>query len=91
MDVLGREPHDEAQVWTFGRTNWRSIWAWKLIFGQRARCTPVSSLPISTPCAARLTDKGVKVTWDDNFPGHRRFYVADCYGNRLEFSSPTAT
>jgi catechol 2,3-dioxygenase-like lactoylglutathione lyase family enzyme len=38
--------------------------------------------------ATRLTDKGVKVTWDNNFPGHRRFYVADCYGNRLEFSSP---
>jgi catechol 2,3-dioxygenase-like lactoylglutathione lyase family enzyme len=38
--------------------------------------------------ATRLTDKGVKVTWDNNFPGHRRFYVADCYGNRLEFLSP---
>jgi catechol 2,3-dioxygenase-like lactoylglutathione lyase family enzyme len=41
--------------------------------------------------ATRLTDKGVKVTWDDDFPGHRRFYVADCYGNRLEFLSPTTT
>ena len=41
--------------------------------------------------ATRFTDKDVKVTWDDNFPGHRRFYVADCYGNRLEFLSTTTT
>ncbi|MGH3670539.1 MAG: glyoxalase [Pseudonocardiaceae bacterium] len=40
--------------------------------------------------AVRLTDKGVKVIWDDNdsFPGYRRFSVSDCYGNRLEFLSP---
>ena len=30
-------------------------------------------------------DAGLTVTWDDNFPGHRRFYVADNLGNRLEF------
>ncbi len=33
----------------------------------------------------RLTDNGVEVTWDDNFPGHRRFYAFDNLGNRLEF------
>ncbi|MFE7600923.1 VOC family protein [Streptomyces sp. NPDC057494] len=38
--------------------------------------------------AERLTGRGVEVTWDDNFPGHRRFYVADCHGNRLEFLCP---
>ncbi|MEU1225907.1 VOC family protein [Streptomyces sp. NPDC005828] len=38
--------------------------------------------------AGRLTGQGVGVTWDDDFPGHRRFYVADCHGNRLEFLSP---
>ncbi|HEY3894883.1 MAG TPA: glyoxalase [Pseudonocardiaceae bacterium] len=41
--------------------------------------------------AARLTGRNVEVTWDHNFPGHRRFYVADCYGNRLEFFSLSAT
>ncbi|ALO09101.1 Lactoylglutathione lyase-related lyase [Streptomyces venezuelae] len=40
--------------------------------------------------AARLTALGTEVTWDDNFPGHRRFYVADCHGNRLEFLCPEA-
>ncbi|WP_424530988.1 glyoxalase [Sphaerisporangium viridialbum] len=38
--------------------------------------------------AERLAGLGVKVTWDDGFPGHRRFYVADCHENRLEFLSP---
>ncbi|MER5203154.1 VOC family protein [Streptomyces sp. NPDC002825] len=38
--------------------------------------------------AKRLAGLGVEVTWDDNFPGHRRFYVADCHGNRLEFLCP---
>jgi hypothetical protein len=39
--------------------------------------------------AARLAERGVEVTWDDNFPGHGRFYAADNLGNRLEFLSPT--
>jgi catechol 2,3-dioxygenase-like lactoylglutathione lyase family enzyme len=38
--------------------------------------------------AKRLADKGVEITWDDNFPGHRRFYAYDVLGNRLEFLSP---
>jgi catechol 2,3-dioxygenase-like lactoylglutathione lyase family enzyme len=35
--------------------------------------------------AAKLAAAGVEVTWDDNFPGHRRIYAADPFGNRLEF------
>ena len=38
--------------------------------------------------AARLAGKGVAVTWDENFPGYRRFYAFDPLGNRLEFLSP---
>ncbi|NGO74725.1 glyoxalase [Streptomyces sp. YC504] len=40
--------------------------------------------------AERLEDHGVSVTWDDNFPGHERFYAFDAVGNRLEFLQPTA-
>jgi catechol 2,3-dioxygenase-like lactoylglutathione lyase family enzyme len=40
--------------------------------------------------ARRLTQYGVEVTWDDNFPGHRRFYAFDPHGNRLEFLEPRA-
>ncbi|WP_030262141.1 VOC family protein [Streptomyces violens] len=38
--------------------------------------------------AARLTAHGADVTWDDDLPGHRRFYSHDPVGNRLEFLEP---
>ncbi|MGW1890246.1 VOC family protein [Streptomyces sp. NPDC002004] len=38
--------------------------------------------------AARLVARGAAVTWDDNLPGHRRFYSEDPVGNRLEFLEP---
>lgn len=34
--------------------------------------------------ARRLTEAGHPVRWDDLFPGHRRCYVDDPVGNRLE-------
>jgi len=40
--------------------------------------------------ADRLAAHGAQVTWDDNLPGHRRFYSEDPVGNRLEFLEPTA-
>ena len=38
--------------------------------------------------ADRLAAHGAQVTWDDNLPGHRRFYSEDPVGNRLEFLEP---
>ena len=38
--------------------------------------------------AERLTGHGIEVSWDGDFPGHRRFYAFDNVGNRLEFLSP---
>ena len=38
--------------------------------------------------AARLRDAGAPVTFDDGFPGMRRFYSEDPHGNRLEFLQP---
>ena len=35
--------------------------------------------------AARLADAGLEVRPDTLFPGHRRFYTDDPFGNRLEF------
>jgi hypothetical protein len=40
--------------------------------------------------AQRLTAHGTTVTWDDNLPGHHRFYAHDPVGNRLEFLEPIA-
>ncbi|MCX4692883.1 VOC family protein [Streptomyces sp. NBC_01408] len=38
--------------------------------------------------AIRLEERGAEVVWDDNLPGHRRFYSEDPVGNRLEFLEP---
>ena len=43
-----------------------------------------------THVAAALERAGHPVTWDDDFPGHDRFYSADPFDNRLEFLEPTA-
>ncbi|QHS22516.1 glyoxalase [Virgibacillus sp. MSP4-1] len=32
-----------------------------------------------------LEEQGIEVTVDDRLPGYQRFYVADPFGNRLEF------
>jgi catechol 2,3-dioxygenase-like lactoylglutathione lyase family enzyme len=40
--------------------------------------------------AARLQARGAQITWDDNLPGHKRFYSEDPAGNRLEFLEPLA-
>lgn len=39
--------------------------------------------------ATAFTDHGVEISWDNNFPGFRRFHTFDCQGNRLEFLTPT--
>ncbi len=38
----------------------------------------------------RLSEAGHDVTPDDLFPGHRRVYAHDPFGNRLEFLQPLA-
>jgi catechol 2,3-dioxygenase-like lactoylglutathione lyase family enzyme len=36
------------------------------------------------PLAARLTGAGVRVIWDHELPGARRFFAEDPWGNRIE-------
>jgi predicted enzyme related to lactoylglutathione lyase len=38
--------------------------------------------------ARRVATTGQDVTWDTDFPGFRRFYAQDPFGNRLEFLEP---
>lgn len=38
--------------------------------------------------AARLERAGLRPAWDEELPGHRRCYVADPVGNRLELLEP---
>ncbi|MET8855397.1 glyoxalase [Streptomyces sp. NPDC004579] len=39
-------------------------------------------------CAARIEAAGFPVVWDEDLPGHRRFFSEDPVGNRLEFLEP---
>lgn len=39
--------------------------------------------------AELLTAAGVGLEWDTQFPGYRRFYIFDPWGNRIELLSPT--
>nr|WP_202539567.1 VOC family protein [Streptomyces sp. SID8379] len=39
--------------------------------------------------ARQLAERGAEVVWDDNLPGHLRFYSTDPVGNRLEFLEPS--
>lgn len=38
--------------------------------------------------ADRLTAAGLEARWDTEFPGHRRIYADDPFGNRIEFLQP---
>ena len=38
---------------------------------------------------ARLHGADQQVTWDADFPGYRRVYAVDPFGNRLEFLEPS--
>lgn len=40
--------------------------------------------------ADRLRDAGQDATWDGDFPGFRRIYAMDPFGNRLEFLEPVS-
>jgi catechol 2,3-dioxygenase-like lactoylglutathione lyase family enzyme len=37
----------------------------------------------------RLRARGQSTEWDGNFPGFRRVYAHDPFGNRLEFLQPS--
>lgn len=57
-------------------------------FRPAARAHPGILVADLDALADRLAAAGVAITWDDAFPGHRRFYAHDNVGNRLEFLSP---
>jgi catechol 2,3-dioxygenase-like lactoylglutathione lyase family enzyme len=41
--------------------------------------------------ARRVATTGQDVAWDRDFPGFRRFYAHDPFGNRLEFLEPVSS
>lgn len=53
-------------------------------FKPAAKAHPAFLVEDIDSVAGRLADHGFAVTWDDDFPGYRRFYTADGNGNRVE-------
>lgn len=73
---------------------WFRAGGWELHLGVEAPFTPARKAHPGVlvqgidDVGERLEAAGVAVEWDDAFPGHRRFYASDPYGNRLEFLQP---
>jgi catechol 2,3-dioxygenase-like lactoylglutathione lyase family enzyme len=53
-------------------------------FSQAAKAHPAFLVDDIDAVGTRLEKAGFPVTWDDAFPGYRRFYTADGSGNRVE-------
>ena len=92
--VLGMTKLDKPTVLAARGGCWFRGGGWEVHLGVETPFTParkahpgvlVTSLEV---LEQRLLSAGVEVRWDDDFPGHRRFYADDPYGNRLEFLQP---
>jgi catechol 2,3-dioxygenase-like lactoylglutathione lyase family enzyme len=56
-------------------------------FSPATKAHPAFALQDIDRVAERVRMAGYPVTWDDNFPGYRRFYTRDGAGNRIEIMS----
>lgn len=58
-------------------------------FHQAKKAHPAFAVSDIDAAFAHLRQNGVDCTWDEAIGGIRRFYAADPWGNRLEFTEPT--
>jgi catechol 2,3-dioxygenase-like lactoylglutathione lyase family enzyme len=58
-------------------------------FRPAAKAHPAFAVTDLDAMAARLAAAGLDITPDDLFPGHRRVYVDDPFGNRVELLEAT--
>ena len=59
-------------------------------FTPAKKAHPALRIPGIHRYAETLAAKGAQVVWDDNLPGHDRFYSFDPVGNRIEFIEEAA-
>ena len=94
--VLGMEELDKPPVLAARGGCWFRAGGWEIHLGVEEPFTPARKAHpgVLVEGIDSLEDRpvsaGVVVVWDDSFPGHRRFYASDPYGNRLEFLEPLA-
>ncbi|WTY09687.1 VOC family protein [Streptomyces canus] len=60
----------------------------ELDFRPARKAHPAFAVDRLESLAAHLAVHGVPPRWDGDYPGHRRFYADDPFGNRLEFLEP---
>lgn len=59
-------------------------------FHPAAKAHPAFAVTDPHALFTSLEGAGVRCEWDESVPGVRRFYAQDPWGNRLEFTEPTA-
>lgn len=93
-DVLGMSELAKPPVLAARGGVWFRSGALELHLGVEDPFTParkahpgilVSDTDALTEIANRLDSADIDVRPDNQFPGYQRFYVDDCFGNRLEF------
>jgi len=93
-DALGMTEHEKPPVLAARGGCWFRGDGWEVHLGIEGDFRPARKAHPGVlvdgldALATRLGEHGVTVRWDDEFPGHRRFYADDPHGNRLEFLEP---
>ncbi|HEX4733935.1 MAG TPA: VOC family protein [Thermoleophilaceae bacterium] len=95
-DLLGLAEIAKPEAMRGSGGVWFSLGAQELHIGIEDPFTPArkahAGLRVEPPeletLADRLTGAGAKVEWDERYPGVRRFYTADPFGNRIEIGAP---
>ena len=59
-------------------------------FAPARKAHPAFAVADLDAVARRLAALAYPVSWDDDLPGHRRFYTADGHGNRIELLQPVS-
>lgn len=92
--VLGMQEVDKPAVLAARGGCWFRSGGWEVHLGVETPFAPARKAHPGVlvdgldELADRLAGAGLAVEWDDEFPGHRRFYAHDPHGNRLEFLEP---
>jgi catechol 2,3-dioxygenase-like lactoylglutathione lyase family enzyme len=94
-DVLGFEPLSVApEIGSGDRLWWYDCGAAQVHialepeFRAHHRAHPAILVQNLAALGEQLVQAGVETRWDDHYPGLRRFYIRDPFGNRLEFAEP---
>lgn len=96
-DVLGLKKIEKPENLRLRGGCWFRIGSRQLHIGVDAAFRPATKAHIAFAAADidavhdALTKSGTTCVWDETIDGIRRFYANDPWGNRLEFTEPSAS